>query len=275
MPELNQLYQLVTIADAGTISKAAEWIHISQPALTRSIQKLESEWEVALFNRKKNKVVLNKTGELAVQYARRILNDVENMTKVIQAYEKSLRTISIGSCAPGPTFRLYPLLAERFPGMTISTEMRESDVLLPEFEKNTYQIIITEYPVEAPDILCRKFCTEDLFLTVPPAHPLANKSDGIFLEDLAGETMLLYHEIGVWQNLTKTKMSQTNFILQDQDDAFHALMQVSALPAFVSNLTLEHTKRPQNRLVIPVLDPEAHITFYCSVHKSNKSFLPE
>ena len=42
MPELNQLYQLVTIADAGTISKAAEWIHITQPALTRSIQKLES-----------------------------------------------------------------------------------------------------------------------------------------------------------------------------------------------------------------------------------------
>lgn len=48
MPELNQLRQLVIIAESGTISKAAEIIHISQPALTRSIQKLESEWNVTL-----------------------------------------------------------------------------------------------------------------------------------------------------------------------------------------------------------------------------------
>ena len=66
-------------------------IHISQPALTRSIQKLESEWEVTLFDRRKNKVILNKTGELAVQYARRILNNVDNMTKVIQAYDYTLK----------------------------------------------------------------------------------------------------------------------------------------------------------------------------------------
>lgn len=63
--------------------------------------------------------------------------------------------------------------------MTISSEIRESDVLLPELEKNTYQIIITEHPIESPDILSREFCTENLFLTVPPAHPLANSRDGI------------------------------------------------------------------------------------------------
>ncbi len=80
MPELNQLHQLVTIANVGTISKAAEIIHLSQPALTRSMQRLESEWNVTLFDCQKNKVALNKTGELAVQYARRILDDVENMT---------------------------------------------------------------------------------------------------------------------------------------------------------------------------------------------------
>ena len=56
MPEMNQIQQLLAIADTGTISKAAEQMHLSQPALTRSIQKLESEWGVTLFDRKKNKV---------------------------------------------------------------------------------------------------------------------------------------------------------------------------------------------------------------------------
>lgn len=274
MAELNQFYQLVAIADTGTLSKAAEVVHISQPALTRSIQKLEAEWNVTLFDRQKNKITLNQTGELAVQYARRVLDDVENMTKVIQAYERSLRTISIGSCAPGPLLELYPILTERFSGMTISSEMRNPDILLPELEKNTYQLIITTHPIEAPNMICREFRTEQLYLTVPPAHPLANRHSGIYLEELAGETMLLYKEIGVWSSLIETKMAQTKFILQDQEEAFASLVQASALPAFATNLTLDNGDRRQNRAILPILDPEATITFYCCVHQSNKAYLP-
>ena len=77
MPELNQFRHLVAVADPGTLSKAAELVHLSQPALTRSIQRLEAEWNVTLFDRQKNKITLNKTGELAVQCARRVLEDVD------------------------------------------------------------------------------------------------------------------------------------------------------------------------------------------------------
>lgn len=276
MAELNQFYQLVAIADTGTLSKAAEIVHISQPALTRSIQKLEAEWNVTLFDRQKNKITLNQTGELAVQYARRILEDVNTMTNAIQAYERSLRSISIGSCAPGPLLELLPELTERFYGMALTSETVSEENLLPGLEKGTYQLIITNEEVTTPDILCCPFCTEQLYLTVPPAHPLADRKSGIYLEDLAGETMLLFKEIGIWKNRVISKMSQTNFILQDQDEAFSALIQVSALPAFASDLTLKHGDRwqNQNRLTLPILDPEAHVTFYCSVHKSNKKYLP-
>ena len=277
MAEFNQLYQLVTIADAGTLSKAAEIVHISQPALTRSIQKLEAEWNVTLFDRQKNKITLNQTGELAVQYARRILDDVNTMTGAIQAYERSLRTISIGSCAAGPLLELLPELTERFYGMALTSEMVSAESLLPGLVKGTYQLIITDAEVSAPDILCHPFCSEQLYLTVPPAHPLANSKEGIYLDDLAGETMLLFKEIGIWKERVISKMPQTNFILQDQDEAFSALVQVSALPAFASDLTLKHSERwaeRTNRLALPILDPEAHVTFYCSVQKSHKTYLP-
>lgn len=276
MAELNQFYQLVAIADTGTLSKAAEIVHISQPALTRSIQRLEAEWNVTLFDRQKNKITLNPTGELAVQYARRILDDVNTMTNAIQAYERSLRTISIGSCAPGPLLELLPELTERFYGMALTSETVCAENLLPGLEKGTYQLIITDAEMTAPDILCRPFCTEQLYLTVPPAHPLAGRKDGIYLEDLAGETMLLFNEIGIWKDRVISKMSQTKFILQDQEEAFSTLIQVSALPAFASDLTLKHGDRGQNqnRLALPILDPEAHVTFYCSVHKSHKTYLP-
>lgn len=276
MPEMNQLRQLVAIADAGTITAAAEQLHLSQPALTRSIQRLESEWNVTLFDRKKNRVALNPTGELAVQYARRVLDDVDGMTQAVKAYERSLRTISIGSCAPGPTPELYTQLTGEFPGMTVLAEERPQEELLPGLEQNVYQIVITDAPLDAPGVLCRRLCTEQLYLTVPPAHPLASKTEGIWFDDLAGETMLLFRYIGVWQKVVDEKLQQTTFILQDQDEAFGALLTASALPAFATNLTLKYSNRSRpNRVAVPFLDPEAKIAFYCSVLRKNRQYLPQ
>ena len=275
MPEMNQLQQLVAIAENGTISQAAEQLHLSQPSLTRSIQRLESEWDVTLFDRKKNKVTLNQTGQLAVQYARQVLSEVDNMTAAVKRFERSLHTISIGSCAPGPIMALHPLLLERFSGFSILSEEKPREQLLADLLCKTYQIIVTDAPIDEPGVLCRRFCEEDLYVTVPPAHPMAARTDGITFSDLAGETMLLFRDIGVWKEVVDEKMSQTRFILQDQDEAFTALLDASALPAFVTNLTLRYSNRRQNRVRLPLLDPEAHITFYCSVLSGNQKYLPE
>ena len=275
MPEMNQIQQLVAIADTGTISKAAEQMHLSQPALTRSIQKLESEWGVPLFDRKKNKVTLNRTGELAVQYARQVLHDVDNMTLAVKNFERSLRTICIGSCAPGPIMALHPALLERFSWFSILSEEKPQEQLLDDLRSKTYQIIITDTPIDAPGVLCRRYCEEQLYLNVPPAHPMAARTDGITFRDLAGETMLLFRDIGVWKKVVRENLSQTKFIFQDEDEAFTALLEASALPAFATNLTLRYANRRQNRVCLPILDPEARITFYCSVLSENKKFLPE
>lgn len=275
MLETNQLSQLITVADTKTLSKAAEILHISQPALTRSIQKLESELNVTLFDRQKNKITLNKTGKLAVPHARRILADVEQMTQSIQAFERSLHTISIGSCAPAPIVELLYYLTEKFATMTFSSETVNPDSLVLGLKNNTYQIIITNSPVKDSEICCREFCREQLFLTIPPAHPLAAKKDGIFADELAGETMLLFKEIGIWESFIKAKMSQTDFIIQDRDDAFNALIRASALPAFATNLTLKRNDRRQNRIIIPFLDDEAKMTFYCSTLNKNKIYLTD
>lgn len=69
MPELNQLQQLLCIAKHGNLSRAAQELHLFQPALSRSMQRLESELQMELFDRQKNKIAFNPTGELAIEYA--------------------------------------------------------------------------------------------------------------------------------------------------------------------------------------------------------------
>lgn len=87
--------------------------------------------------------------------------------------------------------------------------------------------------------------------------------------------MLLFKEIGIWESFIKAKMSQTDFIIQDRDDAFNALIRASALPAFATNLTLKRNDRRQNRIIIPFLDDEAKMTFYCNTLNKNKIYLPD
>ena len=71
---LTNLEHLVAIAKNKTISKAAEELLISQPGLTKSMQRLEEDLGLSLFNRKKNKIELNDNGLLAVEFAKKLLD---------------------------------------------------------------------------------------------------------------------------------------------------------------------------------------------------------
>ena len=73
--ELEQMRQLDAIARQGTISAAAEELHLSQPALSRSIRRLERELGQELFDRTHNSATLNDAGRLAVDHARNLLRD--------------------------------------------------------------------------------------------------------------------------------------------------------------------------------------------------------
>ena len=59
---------------------------------------------------------------------------MDNLNLAIQAYERSLRTISIGTCAPEPILELLPFLTQNFFGMAVSSETVPPDTLLPALE---------------------------------------------------------------------------------------------------------------------------------------------
>ena len=65
MIEIHLFEQLVAFASCGTLSAAAEQLHISQPALSRSMQRLEDELGVKLFDRQKSRLTLNENGAAA------------------------------------------------------------------------------------------------------------------------------------------------------------------------------------------------------------------
>ena len=85
MVDLYELKQLTAFADLGTLSHVAEEFHISTPSVTRSMQHLEQYFGVPLFTRGKNRITLNETGQLAVEYARKLLAEAEQAVEQVRA----------------------------------------------------------------------------------------------------------------------------------------------------------------------------------------------
>lgn len=123
MIEIYLLEQLAAFAQHGTLSKAAEELHISQPALSRSMKKLEEDLGVKLFVRESKKISLNETGQLAAALAQSQVNQNKEMVSRVIAFDRSLHSIRIGACAPQPMTDLMPILQDHFGDMTISSEL--------------------------------------------------------------------------------------------------------------------------------------------------------
>lgn len=268
MFELYQLEQLVIFAKCGTLSKAAEHLHLSQPALSRSMQKLEDELRVTIFERHKNKIELNQNGLLAVEYAEKVLDQSRNMAEQLRAFDRSRHTISVGSCAPAPLWEVAPLLSDLYSDMTISSEMKDKDCLLQGLQDGSYQVILLPEPLEAPDLYCTKYGEEHLFFSLPPAHALSG-SKSLYFKDLDGENMLLRSKIGFWHDIHAKKMPAAHFFVQEENFAFNELVKVSALPSFTSDLVIKREGKTPNRIIIPILDQEANVTYYCLCKKSD------
>lgn len=270
MFELHQLEQLIAVAECGTLSRAAEELHISQPALSRSMQKLESELQVELFFRSKNKIELNDNGRLAVEYARKVMGQANDMMEQVRSYDRNQRTIFIGSCAPAPLWELTPVLSTLYPNKAVSSEMKDPDVLLQGLMRNDYQIIILPEPVESEELYCTRWGEEHLLFSLPPAHPLSG-SKGLHLSDMDGETMLLFSQIGFWKRIPSEKMKSSHFLVQKESYDFEELIRHSALPYFSSDLAVRQQGTIPNRIFIPILDPEANITYYFVTKKQSRN----
>ena len=272
MIELYQLTQLAAIAKNGTLSKAAEELHLSQPALSRSMQKLEDELQVPLFIRQKNRIEFNENGKMAIEYAEKILDERQRMREHIRRFDRSRHTIFIGFCAPAPMWGIVPTLSDLYPDRTIAAEMKEPEVLLRGLRDKTYQLIVLPFPVESDAFYCVKYQEEHLSFSLPPAHPLS-ASKGLHMKDLNGETMLLRSKIGFWNHLHQEKMPDTHFLVQEENFAFNALVKASALPSFTSDLVIRREGPVPNRVIVPILDEEANVTFYCLCLTKDKAML--
>ena len=261
MIEIYLLQQLVGLSEYSTLSEAAEHLHITQPTLTRSIRKLEELLGVELFRREKNRIYINDNGRLAVEYAKHILENEQEMVSAVQALDRSRHTISIASCAPAPNSIIKLQLEKQYPGMQIVAELRSEQELLDGLKRGKFQLITLINEVTESGLCCQKIGTEHLRLSVLPAHPAA-VMDSVSFSDINSGSFLVYRNLGVWENIGREYMPNARFIYQDEMDEYLEVVGASSLPTFDTDWGVILYGQRTNRVSIPINDSAAKKTFY-------------
>lgn len=262
MIEIHFLEKLDAFARLGTLSAASEELHISQPALTKSMEKLEDISGVKLFERHSNRLELTPTGEYAAKLASEMIRENAAFVSRIQSYDRSLRTISFASCAPAPAYELTPRLQQLYPGMTIQTEVRREEGLLAGLDGGVYQLAVTHVKPDREDLFYTECGHEALSIAVPLNNPLAERKQ-ISFADLENIPIMELREVGFWGELVNEKIPHPHILLQDSEAVFYEIREASALPTFHSDYYNEsQSESTIHRKIIPISDEEASVSYY-------------
>lgn len=271
MIELYLLEQLDAIASCGTLSRAATELNITQPALTRSIRKLEDTFGFPLFSHMGNRIEINEEGKLAAQYARRILQMEKEMMDQVTRQERSRRMISVESCAPAPLTWLQQRLTSNLPDVPLQSQMlSDEEQILSDLENGSCRIAVLTHPLQKPEYRSHRLFTEHLYLTVMPAHPAAVMKSVRF-DLINGETFLIQDNLGIWGTLVRRCLPSSRFIQQSDPNDLATLRERSSLPAFSTDVAKKlYGDPPSKRIEIPISDESAVMTFYAVYRKTDR-----
>lgn len=268
--ELYMLRLLSAFAEFKTLSKTAEELNTSQPAVSRAMQKLEDEIDVPLFDRSKNKIALNRFGQTAARYAGEICAACEKMTEEVRAEWKASLVFSYGSIASFPILELNPIIGQLYMGTEIRSVLEETETPLVEgLENGTFRLIILRNPLEGEKFYCQKLFRETLKVLLPKNHRLADRKS-ISLSELAGENILIHDKIGFWYPLCKEKIPGAKFLVQQELSTLREIVKSSELISFMTNVSYRNTEVPPNKVAVALENPETDVTFWCVALAENR-----
>lgn len=266
--ELTQLIQFKVIAECNNMSKAAQLLHISQPALSSCIKKLEAELGTALFEHKKNKIILNTQGYIVLQHVNRILVELDEMKNNLNK-EMVFSTIYVGSIARSHIRYIDPLITDYFSSIHIVPNIISANAETGHLLNHEYDLVFSyERPVH-PMICSILLNYEKQYLSISYTNPLSNRSDVSF-SDLNGQYVFLPKEEGVlttsFKNTALANHIQINY-LQQKDDMTYSQYGTSKHNRILLTSNIAQKYKPHDkskRKIIALSNPSIQYPVYLS-----------
>ena len=165
------------VAGVLSFTRAAEILHMTQPAVTHQIRQLEEELNARLFDRSNNRISLTVAGEQVMQYAEQIIGLYGEMSESVKALTGDRAgLITIGASTTIAEYMLPGLLGDfrqHFPEVQIRLRVANTDAIVALVADNTIDLGVVEGEVENQLLRVERCQQDEMQLIVPLGHPLA------------------------------------------------------------------------------------------------------
>jgi len=190
---LRQLKVFESVARHLSYSRAADELHLTQPAVSMQIKQLEGNISLPLFEQLGKRIYLTDAGRELYQYSRSIsqqLADMEVALDELKGMERGKLNISVVTTANYFAPHLLAKFCQRYKGVTVSLNVSNRETVLKQLSDNLIDLAIMGQPPEDLDIDSESFIENPLVVIAPPDHPLC-KEQNIPVTRLAKEVFLV------------------------------------------------------------------------------------
>lgn len=192
---LRDLAYLVAVARYRHFGKAAKACHVSQPALSGQIKKIENLLGVTIFERDKRSVAISDVGQAIVQQARIVIEEAEKIVGLAKATTEPLagafRLGAIATLGPYLMPHLLGPLRQAFPKLELILKEGLTDGLLAELRAGAVDAVLAARTFDETGLTVIPLFKEPFLLTAPNDHPLATKTPLTATDLKASEMVLL------------------------------------------------------------------------------------
>lgn len=265
--EIQQLIYFKTAAEYENLSRAAEKLYISQPALSKTIQRLETDLGTELFERQGKTVHLNRSGRIALAYTNEILKNIEDMRESLQEQKLSPDHLFVITNLPNLIRYVIPHCMQENSYMNVVGRYMESIHNIQSILENGIgDVVICDRPEKIAGVECIPLLQDRLFLNVPYDSPLVEKGwvdfkdlNGMYLIDSQDSTTS--RSVRIVKELLERHCSDIHYVQTIDVGSMQYLLETTNYAVISSSMTSIFWK-PAKRHALPFKDASAAIDYY-------------
>jgi len=188
---ITHLRSFHAVATHGSITRAAQALHISQPTVTTQIRALEESYGVDLFHRHGRGVTLTPTGETLFTVSQRLFaNEAEALSLLKDAGGLRTGDLRIGAVGPYHVMEIVAAFGRRYPGIRVAMRHGNSEETIDSLLSYRADVAVLARTAYDERLHAVKYRSHPVVLLVPTTHRFAGRGS-ISIAELAGERLLM------------------------------------------------------------------------------------
>lgn len=190
--EISQLHYFKSVAKYESFTRAAEELHITQSALSRSIAQLETDIGFPLFERNKGgRIRLNQNGKFFLYHVIQVLNDLENTVSAVRAMTGlDQGTVNIALSETVFLKNIFYEFLLDYPDIRLNCRLQSNDQMREGLDDGTLNFAVCESPVVGASLDWQHLYTDPMTVIMPVSHPLSGRKS-LHLHELCNSHFII------------------------------------------------------------------------------------